>query len=352
MNNLNNIYHYDGNFFERETLSILVNTTRKGNDEEKKAKEVFNNYAINNFYISKSPTQVWSYYALFSSVSGATIKNIRMIDVNINLPYDSNTLLGGNLSAAVAAQASGTTFENCFVSGSINASGNGGICYTASGCSFTKCATKMDHTGYVYASGPGYEVDSTHDGSGITSWAENGTKITNCYSRMTFAGGQTFANAMLDKAGFWGAAGIAQALDGGSSIENCYTTGINTIVDPYRLSGSISKSYYDVNVGGVGSGNGTSRTTDEMTYPENFTTTYIDWDFETIWKHDPSYTINDGYPHFGGFMIWVAKDLAPELLPGKWIEWEVVPSLWVYKEFEWKPITGVWVRKGDEWKSI
>jgi hypothetical protein len=48
MNNLNNIYHYDGNFFERETLSILVNTTRKGNDEEKKAKEVFNNYAINN----------------------------------------------------------------------------------------------------------------------------------------------------------------------------------------------------------------------------------------------------------------------------------------------------------------
>lgn len=47
-NNLNNIYHYNGEFFKRDSLPILINTTRKGNSFEKRAKEIFNNYAINN----------------------------------------------------------------------------------------------------------------------------------------------------------------------------------------------------------------------------------------------------------------------------------------------------------------
>lgn len=47
-NNLNNIYHYNGEFFRRESLPILINTTRKGNEAERKSKEIFNNYAINN----------------------------------------------------------------------------------------------------------------------------------------------------------------------------------------------------------------------------------------------------------------------------------------------------------------
>ena len=48
MNNLNNIYHYNGDFFKRETLPILINTTRKGNRFELKSKEIFLNYANSN----------------------------------------------------------------------------------------------------------------------------------------------------------------------------------------------------------------------------------------------------------------------------------------------------------------
>jgi len=315
-----------------------------------------NNYAINNFYISRSPSQQWVYYALFRTTSGATIKNIRVIDANLQLPYDKITDYGGSGVAIIAGESSGTTFENCFASGVINASGNGGICYDASACNFSKCAAKVDFTGFASFfgnyGGSSYDIETQYEGSGITGVSRNGTTIKDCYSRVTYLGGNKFSHD-LAPVGRWVSGGISAVLLGGSSIENCYTTGINTIVDPVKTEGSISKSYYDVNVGGGSGGNGTSRTTDEMTFPEDFGTTYIDWDFETIWKHDPSYTINDGYPHFGiGFRIWVAKDLAPELLPGKWIEWEVVPSLWVYKEFAWKPITGVWVRKGDEWKSI
>jgi hypothetical protein len=114
----------------------------------------------------------------------------------------------------------------------------------------------------------------------------------------------------------------------------------------------ITYSYYDYQTAGRTGGGGTPRSTADMTYPENFTNTFIDWDFDTIWRHDPSYTINDGYPPFLGFRIWVNKSPNPDFLPPLWLDWKVVPTLWVYKEFEWKPITGVWVRKGDEWKPI
>lgn len=39
------VYHYNGKFFERETLPILINTTRKGNINEVKCKAKFTEYA-------------------------------------------------------------------------------------------------------------------------------------------------------------------------------------------------------------------------------------------------------------------------------------------------------------------
>jgi len=39
------------------------------------------------------------------------------------------------------------------------------------------------------------------------------------------------------------------------------------------------------------------RSTAEMTFPPNFNTTYINWDFQGIWTVDPQ--TNDGYPYFG-----------------------------------------------------
>ena len=44
-NNIDDIYGYKGSFFRKETLPILINTTRKGNVLEKLAKESFLSYA-------------------------------------------------------------------------------------------------------------------------------------------------------------------------------------------------------------------------------------------------------------------------------------------------------------------
>lgn len=41
VDNFDNVYHYDGDFFKRNSLPILINTTRKGNINEKKSLSKF-----------------------------------------------------------------------------------------------------------------------------------------------------------------------------------------------------------------------------------------------------------------------------------------------------------------------
>lgn len=41
VDNFNNVYHYNGDFFKRQSLPILINTTRKGNINEKKSLNKF-----------------------------------------------------------------------------------------------------------------------------------------------------------------------------------------------------------------------------------------------------------------------------------------------------------------------
>lgn len=46
-NNLEEIYHYNSDFFTENTLPILINTTRKGNVWEKRSREIIEEYAKN-----------------------------------------------------------------------------------------------------------------------------------------------------------------------------------------------------------------------------------------------------------------------------------------------------------------
>ena len=108
----------------------------------------------------------------------------------------------------------------------------------------------------------------------------------------------------------------------------------------------IINCYYDSEVANRSdTGKGAPRTTAAMTHPENFDTTYIDWDFETIWRRDPGYNINDGYPHLFpppvGFNIWVYKS-------GEWLQ---VTDIWVREGGAWKPVSAVDVNK-DGWKPV
>ena len=90
---------------------------------------------------------------------------------------------------------------------------------------------------------------------------------------------------------------------------------------------------------------GTPRPTPDMTHPENFGNTYSGWDFVNVWKHDPTYQINAGYPHFdppfAPFRVWVKKSG----------EWQPVTAIWARKGGAWQPVSSVDVNK-DGWKPI
>jgi len=95
MNNLNNIYHYDGDFFKRESLPILINTTRNGNRYETRAKEIFQNYANSqNIQISiQDPT-------LDEDINGVDFKflhNGRQFTVQVK-PYDQYEIVDSVVS--------------------------------------------------------------------------------------------------------------------------------------------------------------------------------------------------------------------------------------------------------------
>ena len=284
-------------------------------------------YTISNL----SNSQAVDYVGLFGYASGAEFTNIRLYDV---------TMTGGYYTGGLVGYASSCTITGCYVSGSVTST----IWYAGgvSGRVDATTITKSWFKGTVHA-------DSNAGGLVAYSSVSN---INNCFAR---------ASVSANDAGAGSYSGGLVGFQNQGSITNCYAAG--TVSGSETNRGAIgivyapattSRVYFDRTLSGFSSGAYASpRTTDEMTFPENFTTTYITWDFETIWTHDPSYTINDGYPHFeGGFRIWVNKSPNPSFLPPLWLDWKVVPTLWVYKEFAWKPITGVWVRKGDEWKSI
>ena len=91
------------------------------------------------------------------------------------------------------------------------------------------------------------------------------------------------------------------------TISNSYSTGsvsgtsnIGGLAG-YNRIGTISNSYYNSETSGQSDndGRGLPRTTAEMTYPYDVTstTTYVGWDFDNIWYHDTTSRVNNGYPY-------------------------------------------------------
>lgn len=300
-------------------------------------------YSINNLYIAQPPTQHWRYYSLFRTVSGATMKNMRMLNVNIQLPFDGDQ--GGSWSGGVAGQTMhNSLFQCCYVTGVINSSISGGICGRAYGGTFLKCASKVDLTGYAYRFPPG--TTTRHNGSGIVYWDESdhALLIKDCYGRVTFDGGNYYEDIMD---GWY----VGNCIGGRlryTTIENCYGTGSNSIHDPWLSSFvTINNCYFDADLVPAADGSGEPRTTAQMTHPESFGNTYVGWDFSNVWASDAGYTINNGYPYLRCpavplWNIWVNKSGA----------WHRVTDIWTYKGGVWLPVSSVDVRKSGEWKII
>src|SRR6056297_227828 len=121
-------------------------------------------------------------------------------------------------------------------------------------------------------------------------------------------------------------------------------------------SGIIQKAYYDLQTAGQSdTGKGVPRTTEEMTYPFDMGTTYIDWDFGTMppadsYNYPPGvnpetdsvefviYEVNDGYP-------------ALKAVDGYWWPEPEVGVVWVKKSGIWYPAEA-YIKSGGVWYPV
>ncbi|MBQ0031108.1 MAG: hypothetical protein KBT32_11860, partial [Bacteroidales bacterium] len=101
---------------------------------------------------------------IFKNTGAATIRNLTIENASLT-PTDEN-------SGVLAAQANGTTFENCVVKGSISSNGTnaGGLVGNAIGCTFAKC----------YSVG-NYSFSGTNAGA-LVGTADGSTTFNQCFA--------------------------------------------------------------------------------------------------------------------------------------------------------------------------
>jgi len=226
----------------------------------------------------------------------------------VSAEHDSVGLLVGWIDCW---QVENGLIEQCFtrgrVSGGQDVGGLVGVCYVAQ---FRDCFFR----GEVHMPGAG----NWHVYGGIAAMADTST-FENCYTQALFSADELWG---------WPAVGPITGGTGNiGDITSCYFTYETDLEGTYILVE-----------------NGTERTPEDMRFPENFNTTYLDWDFENVWRHDPAWQINAGYPHFEdvGFNIWVYKS-------GVWM---LVPSIWSYKSGAWQALSTVDAMKSGFWNPI
>ena len=271
-----------------------------------------------------------SRHSLFGYNNGL-ITGVNMVD--INMVTTSGTPSGNHVFATLNEG----EIKNCSFRGQVETLSNGASPIAENSGLIEECWSNIDIT--VHAGGIWAEQCS-----GLVGY-DNGGTIRNCFSRGNLV---VLGSPYIELCG--GLLGYGK----GTTITNCYTTfSIPDLTGDshgglcgmwFANPAIATNSYYDeeLTFPGADNGIGEPRATVEMTYPENFTTTFIDWDFTNIWRHDPTYTINDGYPHFGvGFNIWVKKSGA----------WQPVTDIWARKGGVWQPVSSVDVNK-DGWKPI
>jgi len=286
-------------------------------------------HTISGLYVVKKSDFVA--FGLFGRASGATIKNLGIINVNFensDLDYPTGALVGSTNNCIV---------DNCFSSGFVSGIDRvGGLAGDISGAStISNCYSSCNVTGKKNVGGlvgmnninclitDSYYTSGTVDGSSFEYSSVGGlvgacmnASISKCRSTGTVIGYSTsgglvgslnYSNVsdsysrcninILSDLGF-DSGGLVGYNAYESTITNCYSTGSGG-VNTGGLVGMVeqattSNSYWDTETSGITtiSAGGEGKTTDEMIDKS----TYSGWDFTEIWGMNS--IINDGYPHF------------------------------------------------------
>jgi len=228
-----------------------------------------NGFTIDGLFINQPGA--YYYLGLFGNISGATIANLGVINVDIT---------GGYCVGALVGSSSFSNIYNCFSSG--NLTGNDwigslvGTTYntTLSNCFSTACIEGVSYVG------------------GLIGVNEGSSTISNSYSKGSVTG-ISYIGGLVGMNNF-------------SAIESCYSVGsVNGSSETGGLVGfndnsTVSDSYWDIETSGQASSNGgNARTSAEMTYPYA-SNTYTGWDFTDTWVEDVILNTNNGYP----YLIW------------------------------------------------
>lgn len=276
-----------------------------------------NGHTIKNLYINDPSMGA----GLFSEVR-SVVKNLGLIDVNL-----TTEISAGSISGSVGI---GSKIQNCYSTGIIKGSRAGGIVATLGEKALIEnCYSEADVTGIEDVGGiVGFafkssiinchshgKVNGEKNVGGLVGYTLYESVIKNSYSTsdvdgIEAVGGLTGISASSEIIDCY-SSGIVKGTKyvGGLSgyiikdtVENCYSSGSVTgeistggmIGDDDNIGGDVStitESFWDIeNSGQTLSDGGTGKNTAEM----KTESTFIDWDFNTIWDMDSS--INDGYP--------------------------------------------------------
>ncbi|MBQ4395264.1 MAG: Ig-like domain-containing protein [Paludibacteraceae bacterium] len=221
-------------------------------------------HTISGLYVELDavPSAMSGTWGLFGELgSGAVVKNVGIKASVLNgQPYENGAFRPAGYSTQslcrpglLAGKANGATVTNCFVQGKIlvreknYTSYAGGLIAQTTGSTITNCFARVD-----------IDEENTYY-CGLIGSNESGT-VTNCYSA-----GHTF----------WGVVS--------------YSSGVTSSYFDNNLTPNPTEFPYNNYPGQYG------RSTNQM----HAKTTFVNWDFETIWGRNDA--INDGYPYLRAF---------------------------------------------------
>jgi len=225
------------------------------------------NFKIINLYINNPYSKS---VGLFSSIaSGASVSNLKLVDVNIS---SNNWKVGGLIGALVGSRSTAPIILGCNVSS----------------CKIINVSVSGNIKGSSYSVGGLIGGGTTGD---QTSWLmPEGITIKDSYFIGTISG-TSYIGGLI---GFG-----AWATGCNISLTNSYSS--SKIVGSSDLGGligltgcgSVANSFWDKEVSGttISSGGGTGKTTAEMKNQGNYT----NWDFTNTWAIDSAK--NNGYPY-------------------------------------------------------
>ena len=316
-------------------------------------------HTIDGLYINR-PSAFYS--ALFGYISGASIQNLGVTNVDISGEYKVGGLVGyissnstvsncystGTVSCTyryvgglVGENSSNSTVSNCYSTGT--ASGTkyvGGLVgynnsSTVSNSYSTGTASGTTNVGGLVGSNYGSTISNSYSTGtasgtsyvgGLAGYSCHSSPISNSYSRGNVT---RLSGTYTNFGGFVGCNDVA-------SIEHCYSTGSvfqsvgvvwadgtkGFVGENWNSSGIYTNNFFDKDASNQTTGTGaTDKDTDDMKTESTFTD--ADWDFTYIWAIDGS--TNDGYPYLRNNNIWDGSESSNWETPGNW-DGNAVPS--------------------------